>query len=172
MKEDLQSTGNKICLLPTKDGFQPAHARSCGTLIQSNDLKWRHTVMEEEEAVEGDKAFGSLPFPWRALSLASGAARSDPLPSQHSRSWQQLQWPNWRWKLGASAFQRIPSGPEIHQTDVGMTNPCCWGCYDCVWVEGKKESGRISCWSREGLPGGGCLVSSVAVDQASVIPGT
>lgn len=47
--------------------------------------------MEEEEAVEGDKAFGSLPFPQTALSLASGAAHSDPLPSQHRRSWQQLQ---------------------------------------------------------------------------------
>lgn len=46
---------------------------------------------EEEEAVEGDKAFGSLPFPQTALSLASGAAHSDPLPSQHRRSWQQLQ---------------------------------------------------------------------------------
>lgn len=91
MKEDLQPTGNKICLLPTKDGSQPAHARSCRTLTQSNDLKWRDNVKEEEEAVEGDKAFGSLPFPWTALSLPSGAARSDPLPSQHRRSWQQLQ---------------------------------------------------------------------------------
>lgn len=132
MKEDLQSTGNKICLLPTKDGLWPGHARSCKTLTQSNDLKWRDTVMEEEEAMGRDKAFGSSPFPWTALSLASGAAHSDPLPSQHRRSWQQLQWPNWHWTLGASAFQRIPSGPEIHQTDVGMADPCCWGCSDCV----------------------------------------
>lgn len=47
--------------------------------------------MEEEEAMGRDKAFGSSPFPWTALSLASGAAHSDPLPSQHRRSWQQLQ---------------------------------------------------------------------------------
>lgn len=116
-----QETKSVYCLL---DGLWPVH-RSCRTVTQPNDLKWKDTVKKEEEPVEGDKAFGSLPFPWTGLSLASGAAHSDPLPSQHRRSWQQLQWPNWHWKLGASAFQRIPGGPEIHQTDVDMANPCC-----------------------------------------------
>lgn len=168
MKEELQSTGNKICLLPTKDGLWPAHARGCRTLT----VWWSQM---ERYCSGGGRSSGGRQGIWK-LTISTDSSVSG---FRSSTLWSTAL--TAQKELAAASMTKLTL--EAGCICFSENSKCTWNsshrCWAmllgllwlCVWVEGEKESGRIFWWSTEDLPGRGCLISTAAVGQASVITG-